>query len=395
MQGKNFWKGAPVLGFNLRFFLNSAVTLRVRALGAGLLWLACAAQAGPLSVKPLSYKGTMPYVQSDNAQLAQRINSLIYLDMLELSPPAKLQDGLKEKKVEEGMQPTSDLSFEVGRNDERILALSISAEGCGAYCEYYTRQFNFDANTGRHIVASDIFTSAGAVTLMKQLGTLRLARVKAEIARMRNDAKTHGAKTAVAKDKAQLKEDGAGFNEAIEMYEQCAASIVDPEMAKYRTIDTDKMKIGNNAITFIRERCSIHALRALDNLDEIAHTLSLKDLAPYLNDYGRSLLVSGGGNALPVGGPFNQVLIGKIGQAPITLRLGARNTDDTVSGTYYYNKYRTPIPLFGKVTGNTLAMEESESKDQTLPVIRATIKGESLKGLWVGSGKQIAFEAGP
>ena len=230
---------------------------------------------------------------------------------------------------------------------------------------------------------------------MKQLGTMRLARVKAEIARMRNDAKTHGAKTAVAKDKAQLKEDGAGFNEAIEMYEQCAASIVDPEMAKYRTIDTDKMKIGNNAITFIRERCSIHALRALDNLDEIAHTLSLKDLALYLNDYGRSLLVSGGGNALPVGGPFNQVLIGKIGQAPITLRLGARNTDDTVSGTYYYNKYRTPIPLFGKVIGNTLAMEESESKDQPLPVIRATIKGESLKGLWVGSGKQIAFEAGP
>lgn len=336
----------------------------------------------------------MPYVQSDNAKLAQRINSLIYLHMLELPAPAKLQDGLKEQKTEEGVRPPSDLSFEVGRNDERILALSVSAEGCGAYCENYTVYFNFDATTGRHMTSSDIFTPAGSAKLLKQLDAMRLVRVKAEIVRLRNDAKAAQAAKSTTKGKVPAREEDTYFDDAITMYEQCVASRTDPEWAKYRNLESDKMKISKDAVTFIREQCSNHALRALDDVGNIANPFSLKDLAPHLSEYGKALLL-GEGKTAPASGPYNQVLIGKVGQAPITLRLGARNADNSLSATYYYNKFRKPIQLFGTVTGNVLELEESDSSSKVLAVIRATISGESLSGYWIGNSRQIAFEAGP
>jgi len=47
----------------------------------------------------------------------------------------------------------------------------------------------------------------------------------------------------------------------------------------------------NGNVVFIRERCSNHAFRALDDLDRYENTLSLKEVSPYLNDYGKQLLL--------------------------------------------------------------------------------------------------------
>ena len=367
--------------------LNISFVRLALAFGGYLLCLAVASQATPLTVKPLTYKGTMPYVQSDNARLAQRINNSIYLEMLELPAPAKLQDGLKEKQTQEGMSPISDITFEVGRNDERILVLSMSAEGCGAYCENYSTFFNFDVSSGRRVTADDLFTPAGAAKLLKQLDAQRLARVKAEITTTRMEAKS-------GKGKPHSKEDLEYVNDKIEMYERCIATMIDPQMVKYWTLGTDKMKIGKEAITFVRGRCSNHASRALDDIGDMENAFPIRGLTAYLSAYGSALLL-GAGSAPPAGGPFNQVLVGRVGQSPITMRLGARNSDDSVSGVYFYDKYRKPITLFGKLSSGVLTLEESDSKDKVLPVIRVTIAGESLKGNWLGNGKEIPFEAGP
>lgn len=345
------------------------------------------AHAAPLTVKPLSFKGSMPYVQSGNARLAARINNLIYLQMLDLPAPVKWQDGLKESKTEEGAPSgTSDIDFKVVRNDERVLALAVDAEGCGAYCEHYTMYFNFDATTGRHLDADDLFTPAGSATLIKQLDAQRLARVKTEINRLRGKAK------AAAKGSAPT--DGDGVNDAIEMYEQCMAERNDPEAMRRRTLASDGMKIGKDSVTFVRGRCSNHASQALDEIGDMENTLALNSLAPHLSAYGKYLLQSAE-KVASSGGAFNQVLSGKIGQAPITLHLGTPGTDGSLSGAYYYNKYRKPISLFGKATASSIELAESKSTDKPPPVLRATIAGESLKGFWIGGGKQVALEAAP
>ena len=367
--------------------LRIAVARLTQVFGCYLLCLAVISQAAPLTVKPIPYKGTMPYVQSDNAKLAQRINNSLFLETLELPAPAKLQDGLTERQTPERMSSISDITFEVGRNDERIFALSVNAEGCGAYCEHYTNYFNFDAATGRRLTADDLFAPAGAAKLLKQLDALRLARVKAEIVKIRYEAKAE-------KGKHRPKENQEYFSDKIDMLEHCVATMTDPEMAKYWTLGTDKLKIGKDAITFERGRCSNHASRALDDIGEMTNAFPIKDITLHLSAYGNALLL-GAGNALSGGGPFNQVLVGKVGQSTITMRLGARNSDDSVSSVYYYDKYRTPIALFGKVSNGVLTLTESDSKDKVLPVIRATISGESLKGQWIGNGRQIPFEVGP
>ncbi len=354
------------------------------------IWLALPCLAGnahadTLTVKSLNFKGTMPYVQSGNARLAERINNLIYLQMVDLPAPVRLQDGLKEPKTDEVVAGTSDIDFKVSRNDNRLLALTIDAEGCGAYCEHYSMYFSFDATTGRHLDAEDLFTREGSVTLIKQLDAQRLARVKTEITRLRSKAKTAGKGAASA--------DADGAFDAIEMYEQCATERSDAEAIRSRTLASDGMKIGKDSITFVRGRCSNHAAQALDNIGDFENTLTIKGLAPHLSAYGKYLLL-GAERAPASSSLFNQVLTGKIGQAPITLYLGTPG-NGSLSGIYYYNKYRKPIPLYGKATTNTIELEERENEDKPPPVLRATVIGESLKGWWIGGSKQIAFEATP
>ncbi len=359
-----------------------------RELGVSvLLCLAGAAQAQLLTVNSLAYNGEMPYVESGNAAVAQRINAIIYLDMLEIPPPAKRQNGLRAKKSDVGVQPVSDLSFEVVRNDARVLALAIGAEGCGAYCEHYTSHFNFDATSGRHLLGADLFTPTGAQTLSQQVAKARIARVNAQIRSMNKRVQKGVSKT-------QTKEDVAQFADAITMYEDCAAqmSVSDKTPDPKRVLAT--MKIGQTALTFIGGRCSNHAMRALDDLDTFENTVSLAQLEPHLSAYGKFLLMDGT-KADPVGGPFNQILFGTVGSAPITLRLGAPNGDHSVGGLYYYNKYQTPISLSGRVSGNTLELMESASNEQPQPMLRATVSGETLKGQWIGLGKQLPFAATP
>ena len=65
------------------------------------------------------------------------------------------------------------------------------------------------------------------------------------------------------------------------------------------------------------------------------------------------------------------------------------------SSAYYYDNFRTPITLVGRLNGGVPTMTESDMKDKMLPVIRAMISGESLKANWTGNDKQSPFEVGP
>jgi hypothetical protein len=333
--------------------------------------------------------GEMPFVVADDARVANRINVPLYLDILRRGPPAKLQDGIPKKKVAENERPPTDVGFKVSRSDERVVSITISAEGCGAYCENYSTPYNFDAATGRYLTTTDLFSAAGNNAIKRQLDAFVVARVNKEIARLR------ALVAKIEKKGAGENEDAAASLDAIEMYQGCAKSAADPEMDKYRNFDEEKFSIGKDGVSFIVGRCSNHAMRALDELGEHVKLFTFKELSAHLSEYGAMVLESGKKVAAPAH-PFNQVLVGKVGQSPITVWLGSRRADGEIGGYYYYDKFRTPIRLFGKVKGNVLEVDENDGSDrQTTPKIRATLTGDSLKGQWMGNGKQIAFEAAP
>ena len=135
--------------------------------------------------------------------------------------------------------------------------------------------------------------------------------------------------------------------------------------------------------------------RALDELGEYINPLSLKDLTPHLNAYGKYLLGVGPISPAP-DSPFGQVIFGKVGTAPITMWLRMPyGADQDVGGWYFYDRFRTPISLFGPRKGGTWELNEEAPEGKAAPVIRFTVNGSSIKGEWIGGGKRLPIEAGP
>lgn len=106
-------------------------------IAAALPTLVTASPSVPITVKTIAYKGSLPYVESSDAWRDARINHRIFLDMAEQPAPANYADGIKMSKEQEGLHGSSDFNFSVLRNDDRVLALDVNAEYCGAYCEHY------------------------------------------------------------------------------------------------------------------------------------------------------------------------------------------------------------------------------------------------------------------
>ncbi|MFY7904891.1 MAG: hypothetical protein ACOVO0_02040, partial [Burkholderiaceae bacterium] len=106
----------------------------------GLAWCmpVAALVTSPLQVRALPHEGRLPFVEAEAEparRVANRINQAIYLELLEAAAPIRVGDGLNIRRYGGRPPPVTDVSFVVNRNDGRVLALTVSAEGCGAYCE--------------------------------------------------------------------------------------------------------------------------------------------------------------------------------------------------------------------------------------------------------------------
>ena len=336
----------------------------------------------------------MPYIVADDARLAQRINNAIYLDILEMAPPARLQDGLKYTRRGTSFNPISEMSFKVSRNDKSLLVLSLDYEYLGAYSENYTTHFNFESATGRPIVATELFTRAGIAAISQRVDAIQAAQWRAHIVKLRKQIKSAGKLPAKRTKNAELEDTVDDLDAAVFMYETCVEQLKRKQSDAPRRSELSSMRIGERAVTFVRERCSNHAMRALDPLDKISATVSFTELTPHLSSYGKYVLLKADWVA-PTGGLFGQVLFGKIGSSPISLRFNERRDGQNISALYYYDKFRTPISLSGELSGNTLVLTENDEEGKPTAEIRATLRGDSLKGRWVSGDKQLDFEVSP
>jgi len=361
--------------------------------------LVCAAQPAPIDVRTVSFNGSLPYVVSGNSRRDARINHAIFLGMTGQPAPAKYTDPVKTPEEQDGLQPTSEIDYSITRNDARVLAFEIEYEGCGAYCEHHWDQFNFDAVTGRPFTSSDIFTPQGRAVLFKLNNAKRLNEYRKAIAGLKDlgFAKLKKQRTATPwpkpKTAAEDADEDSRILESIEMYQHCVDSMSAPEYASYYTKETFPVKIENASVTFLFGRCSNHAMHALDEVGDQSITYRITELAPHLTPYGKYLLMGGPKITLPAE-PYQQLLFGRVGQAAITFDLSRPNPDGSVAGSYFYNKYRKPIGLSGKVDGDIVELTETESPDTPKPLIRATIKGDKLDGKWIGK-QTLDFSVSP
>ena len=324
----------------------------------------------------------MPYVSSPSPDIARRINDVLYLGLLEL--PAPLAAG-STFEPPDGVLPmgTSSVEYKILRNDDRVLTISAGVEGCGAYCESATQDFNFDATNGRVLALDELFTSRGLRDLALRLRKERERRYAAQIRTLKQTlAAQHGhhAKAADVEDTQQRLD----FNEAC-LDEQKAR-----EPASEALPDVDFTLPAGQGVVITAGRCSNHAVRALDDVDAVSLAIAPADLSPWMTPYGKALVL-GAGDAPAPASPFGQVLHGKIGAASVTLKLARPNADDSVSGTYYDDKYRHPIGIFGARKGSTLQMDErGKEGGGTLSLV---LRGAAT-GQWEGQGKRLPVALG-
>ncbi|MFZ6731713.1 hypothetical protein ACO0LG_07310 [Undibacterium sp. Ji42W] len=367
--------------------LGSALLFSVTCLGA------------TFSDKPVKYVSknssgekvelTIPFISTEDQQVAGRINSFLHIQLLNTLPPGKEDTASKMVPIElefpmESMQPASAGLV----NGKRQYAIVVSTEGYGAYCSLNEIRFDFDARTGRVITPVELLSESGKKALAILAQKTNARRLRTEIARLEkfsNKATKERGKETVA--------------DQIELYERCleerytkSGSLYDLYL-KY----PGQISILDGALSFDSGTCSAHANRAIDDLGNLVMTLKAPQLTAYLSSYGKYILLGEGDGAIADINPYAQVFRGKInGNTPITLML-----TDSVDGVYYsssryfYDKRRQAIKLELERKKDVTELTEFDSKGKPSATISYRREGNKLLGQWRGAGKTLAFEAAP
>lgn len=322
-----------------------------------------------------SLKRRFPFVGGTDPRVAARINNQLFIETFEVLAPAHASDGLGEVTAET-WQNRPEIDYKVQRNDGRIFSVVLATEGCGAYCESYNVSYAFDARSGRTLGAEDLLTPEGQAALTKEVKTANLAAIQAEITRL----KTEKPKATGTKQQTDAEERAI----ALRMYEECALQRKAPDFINA----LQKMQIQPQTVVFSVERCSNHALSALDHVGDFSFRVAVDKLTPWLNDYGHHLLLGKAANFAMPTSAWGQVLRGQLdGKLPVTVRVGTPNADGSVSGVYFYDRFRKPLELSGTLKDHTLTLAETQSKDKQPPRMVLIPQGAGLQGTWEGATK--------
>ncbi len=337
----------------------------------GALCLTILAIAAPLEVqtRALPRAGreslSLPFVAGEGAA-AERINIVIYMTLLSIAPPA-----VEAALTEEGdAKWYKTLAFEVARNDERVLELSVDGETCATTCEPVRHTLTFDVRTGRSIDLTDVFTPAGLTAISTRMKAERVRRYSDQVRRL---AHAKNDRFSEAGNKLTFHE---GCLKLEQKHETRIASLVAAFAVK--------------SVKVTAESCSGEATRVYDNVGEVSLTFAYGDAKMPMTTYGKSLIL-GGNDVAPPPAPFGQALRGTIGTAAVTVVLQRPSLNGTLNGNYFYDKRRKTIPLHGRLEKDgTIQLVESANTRFTLALDGATLSG---KGLQDGRAAEVRLEA--
>jgi hypothetical protein len=169
----------------------------------------------------------------------------------------------------------NDISYQVHSLNDHLFALTLSAEGCGAYCEYFSQSFAFDVQTGKVIHQDTLFTEKGKAALLELLKTRKSKKIIKWIDNL-NDT---------ISQKNLSDEELADLNYAIELYKECVSNV---EFTSFQYLD---IRISKTNFTIITSPCFSHVNRALDELGAFKFDFIIEDIKEWLSEYGRNILI--------------------------------------------------------------------------------------------------------
>lgn len=261
-----------------------------------------------------------PYlISKSDVSVAENINADLYIDILGV-PPTRKNPFINT--LDEDGRATQIIYDYAVTNDNKVLSVELSMEGCGAYCEAYTIYKNYNILDGKRIDIMDLFTTSGKIKFEKTLQT----RIKKNI--------NSFMKSLNVKDET--------MREQHELYEECLERDYIGKLSNYTSFTINRGKL-----TITPERCSAHVNRALDDLEGTKYKFSYQELKPYLNIYG-ILLLDSKRDSYPFDEPRG-LYGGKIGGYYAHLYIkNIKDDDSQFVGSYYYDSKQIPIELSGR-----------------------------------------------
>lgn len=211
--------------------------------------------------------------RSSNTDAANAINKALTKDVLGIEWGTQKRSIFENiwGKQEMDIASVSDISFNVINNDARFFCISISATGCGAYCEDWTRYYVFESSTGYPISSVQLFTGQGLQNIIDSVKFKREIILRKQIELLKSTM-----------DKIPLSpDDKDNYRQAISLMDQCSTQNLS---GKYLNYSLDQLQI-----VFHVEKCLPHVIRSLES-NVYDFTFDIKSLQDYLTDYGKSLL---------------------------------------------------------------------------------------------------------
>jgi hypothetical protein len=312
---------------------------------------------------PGSEDFVFPFISyPQNQKATGKINTYLQVDQLEYIPGSA---GNPSEKVSSGKTSYSNYVYfyewEKLPAPENILSIALEGEASGAYPEGFKIWKNFDLRTGNLINAKDLFQPNAVKTIE---GMIR-KKVRKEIDDFLKDLKSQKDSSEETKDQ-------------IALYEDCFTDYTLGGVQYYFTKDK---------IRFIAERCSNHAMRALDDLDAHEVDFTYKELEKYWSLYAQNLL--SGAQQTSQTGFGNKLYHGKIdGKYPVTVLMGNVNEDGSFSAKYWYDKNKKLIEWHGKIKGSHMSLVESSEYSEearqwmVTALIEADLNGNKITGTW-------------
>ena len=215
-------------------------------------------------------------VDKRNPAIADSINATL-LELLDIEVGEKTKSIFQNVWANETSYPSAqmtDVSYQVNCHSSKVLSVSIFYTACGAYCEDYVENFNFDLKTGSRILMDSIFTSAGLNKIEDTLALNTQNQIVTHIQFLKNQLKKDSSK-GISRTTEEIQE-------AVEMYERC--------LDVKKEISWERFVLSPPHLIIFGDRCSPHVIRALDDIGEFRYEINLTRWTQSLNRYGLSLL---------------------------------------------------------------------------------------------------------
>jgi len=120
-------------------------------------------------------------------------------------------------------------------------------------------------------------------------------------------------------------------------------------------------------------------------------TIPYNELKPYFTDYGRSFFLNEPKKKYTKS--VYRILTGKLGGQILITMLLSKESANSFSGVYFYNKYGKAIKLSGTVSGDNLQLKEYAEDETTVTAeINLKIIKNKLIGDWNSGNKSIPIE---